>query len=102
MENPLPSGRGAFKGAAFLTAATLASAAIQLRSATALRGPVAALYVMVFVGSVPLVAPVVGWVGDALGPRAAVVLSRLVAGAGAGVVGAVARYATVSARVAPR
>ncbi|MEU1305413.1 MULTISPECIES: hypothetical protein [Streptomyces] len=55
---------------------------------------------MVFVGSVPLVAPVVGRVGDAFGPRVAVVLSGLVAGAG--VVGAVARYATVSARVAPR
>jgi MFS family permease len=89
-----------FTGAAFLTAATLASAAIQLRSATALRGPVAALYVMVFVGSVPLVAPVVGWVGDVFGPRAALVLSGLVAGAS--VVGAVARYATVSARGAPR
>ncbi|MFE7979339.1 hypothetical protein [Streptomyces shenzhenensis] len=60
----------------------------------------AASYVMVFVGSVPLVAPVVGWVGDAFGPRAAVVLSGLVAGVG--VVGEVARYATVSARVAPR
>jgi MFS family permease len=89
-----------FTGAAFLTAGTLASAAVQLRSAPALRGRVAALYLMVFVGAVPLVAPVVGWVGDAFGPRAAVVLSGLVAGAG--VVGAVVRYAMVSARVAPR
>ncbi|MFJ8600104.1 MFS transporter [Streptomyces shenzhenensis] len=73
----------------------------QPRSRSAASLPcVAAIYGMVFVGSVPLVAPVVGWVGDAFGPRAAVVLSGLVAGVG--VVGEVARYATVSARVAPR
>lgn len=71
-----------FVGVSFLIAGTVSSASIQLGTDPAVRGRVTSLYVMVFVGSVPLIAPATGWCGDAWGPRAAVVLSGLISGIG--------------------
>lgn len=69
-------------GVTVLTMATTANAYIQSTVAPAMRGRVAALYIMVFIGSVPFVAPGVGWVGEAFGARAAVVSTGIAAGAG--------------------
>lgn len=69
-------------GLSILTMATTANALIQMTTTPAMRGRVAALYLMLFVGSVPLVAPLVGWVGENLGARVAVVGTGLCAGVG--------------------
>ena len=69
-------------GVTVLTMATTANAYIQSTVTPAMRGRVAALYIMVFIGSVPFVAPGVGWVGEAFGARAAVVGTGVAAGAG--------------------
>ncbi|WP_375000436.1 MFS transporter [Aeromicrobium sp. CTD01-1L150] len=69
-------------GVSVLTMATTANAYIQMTVTPAMRGRVAALYLTVFIGSVPFVAPLVGWVGEHLGARAAVVGTGLVAGLG--------------------
>ena len=73
-------------GLSILTMATTANAMIQMTSTPAMRGRVAALYVMVFIGSVPFVAPVMGWVAETLGPRTALVGSGALAGLGIAVV----------------
>jgi hypothetical protein len=62
--------------------ATTANAMIQMTSTPAMRGRVAALYVMVFIGSVPFIAPVMGWVAENLGARTALVGSGALAGLG--------------------
>ena len=69
-------------GITLLSTVTTANALIQLTTAPEMRGRVAALYLMVFLGSVPFVAPGIGWIGEAFGPRVAVVLSGAVAGVG--------------------
>jgi MFS family permease len=73
-------------GLSILTMATTANAMIQMTSTPAMRGRMAALYVMVFIGSVPLAAPVIGWVAETLGARTALVGAGLFAGLGIAVV----------------
>lgn len=69
-------------GLTVLTAGTTASAVIQMSTSPAMRGRVVSIYLMVFMGSVPLGAPLIGWVGEHFGPREALVSSGLLAGAG--------------------
>ena len=71
-----------FVGITVLTTATTATAVIQVTTAPEMRGRVAALYLMVFFGSVPFTAPAIGWVSEVFGARAALVSSGLVAGVG--------------------
>ncbi len=52
-----------------LTMITAANAIMQLTVSAEMRGRVIALYGMVFIGSTPLGAPIVGWVGEAFGAR---------------------------------
>lgn len=52
-----------------LTVLTTANSLVQLSTAPEFRGRVMALYMAIFMGGTPLGAPVVGWVGDVLGPR---------------------------------
>jgi MFS family permease len=73
-------------GLSILTMATTANAMIQMTSVPAMRGRMAALYVMVFIGSVPLAAPIIGWVAETLGARTALVGAGLFAGLGIAVV----------------
>ena len=73
-------------GLSILTMATTANAMIQLTSTPVMRGRVAALYVMVFIGSVPFVAPLVGWVAEALGARTSLVGTGVLAGLGIAIV----------------
>jgi MFS family permease len=73
-------------GAVSVTFAAGVNSAMQLAVDPAMRGRVMALYSMVFVGTTPIGAPLVGWVADAVGPRAGLVLgavAALVAAAGA-------------------
>ena len=56
-------------GLAVLLTLTAANATIQLGVDAALRGRVLALYATVLMGGTPLGAPLIGWVGQAFGPR---------------------------------
>jgi MFS family permease len=75
-------------GAVSVTFAAGVNSAMQLAVAPEMRGRVMALYSMVFLGSTPIGAPLVGWVADAIGPRAGLVL-----GAAAALLAAVAARA---------
>ena len=73
-------------GIASLTLITSANASFQMSVDPVMRGRVMALYMMVFMGGTPIGAPIVGWVGEAFGPRwtligggAATVLGTLIA-----------------------
>ncbi len=56
-------------GLTSLTVMTAANASVQLSTEPVMRGRVMALYQAIFLGGTPLGAPVIGWVGDAFGPR---------------------------------
>ena len=49
---------------------------LQLAAAPEMRGRVMALYAIVFLGSTPIGGPLVGWLSEATGPRAGLVLAR--------------------------
>ena len=66
-------------GAASVAFSASANSALQLAVAPHMRGRVMALYSVVFLGSTPLGAPLMGWIAGALGPRAAFALGGLVA-----------------------
>lgn len=61
-------------GVAALTFQTTSNSLIQLRAEPALRGRVMALYSVVFLGTAPIGAPIVGWVAQQFGPRAGLAL----------------------------
>jgi len=71
-------------GVCSLTMATAANATIQMTSSPAMRGRVAALYLMVFMGGTPAGAPFIGWIGEVMGAR-----WTLIIGGGASIVGIV-------------
>jgi len=71
-------------GISALTVITAANATLQLAVAPEMRGRVAALYMMIFMGGTPLGAPIVGWVGETFGAR-----WTLVGGGGLALVGTV-------------
>ena len=71
-------------GAAVTFAATINSS-LQLAVAPEMRGRVMALYSVVFLGSTPIGAPLVGWLSETYDPRAALLL--------AGVAGLIAAWA---------
>lgn len=56
-------------GLATLTAATTATAYVQLTTDPVFRGRVTALYLMVFLGTTPFGGPLVGWIGEHFGAR---------------------------------
>jgi MFS family permease len=70
-------------GAASVTFAAGVNSSLQLAAAPALRGRVMSLYSIVFLGSTPIGAPLVGWLAEVAGPR-----SGLFAGAAAALVAA--------------
>lgn len=74
-----------FVGLSVLTTATTASALIQVTSIPSMRGRVVSLYMMVFLGSVPIGAPIIGWIGEYVGAREALVTSGLLSGLGIGI-----------------
>jgi MFS family permease len=72
-------------GAASVAFAASVNSSLQLAVAPSMRGRVMALYSVVFLGSTPIGAPLMGWLASAAGPRAALALGGLVA-IGAGLV----------------
>ena len=73
-------------GAVSVTFAAGVNSAMQLAVDPAMRGRVMALYSVVFLGSTPIGAPLVGWIAEVAGPRAGLVLgaaAALAAAAGA-------------------
>jgi MFS family permease len=59
----------ALTGAIGISFAITANSTLQLNSSDVMRGRVMALYGVVFLGSTPIGGPIVGWVGEHLGPR---------------------------------
>lgn len=56
-------------GLVSLTLITSANSVVQLSTPPELRGRVMAIYSMIFLGSTPIGAPIVGWVGEVFGAR---------------------------------
>ncbi|GAA4914703.1 putative MFS family arabinose efflux permease [Stackebrandtia albiflava] len=75
-------------GFAMVYLAQAANQRVQLGVDPAFRGRVMALYVLVFLGSTPIFAPMIGWLGEVVGPRSGL----WVGGAGA-LLGAIAAFA---------
>ncbi len=66
-------------GLSSITLMTTANGTVQLGAAPQMRGRVMALYMAIFTGGTPIGAPIVGWIANTFGPRAAMGV-----GAGAG------------------
>ena len=60
-----------------LTVMTAANASVQLAVEPAMRGRVMALYSAVFLGGTPIGSPILGWIGDAWGPRWTIAIGSL-------------------------
>ena len=78
-------------GLCSLTLMTAANATVQLSTAPALRGRVMALYMTIFIGTTPVGAPLVGWVGEVWGPRWSIALGGIVSLLAAGTAALVVR-----------
>jgi MFS family permease len=76
-------------GMASVTFAAGVNSSLQLAAGPALRGRVMALYSVVFLGSTPIGAPLIGWLAGAAGPRAGLMIG-----------GAAALLAAIGARAA--
>jgi MFS family permease len=66
-------------GAVSVTFAAGVNSALQLAVEPAMRGRVMALYSMVFLGSTPIGAPLVGWIAEVSSPRGGLVLGAVAA-----------------------
>jgi MFS family permease len=71
-------------GAASVTFAAGVNSSLQLAAPPHLRGRIMALYSVVFIGSTPIGAPIVGWLAETAGPRAGLVLGGVAALTAAG------------------
>ena len=72
-----------------LTFTTTSNSSLQLATDPVMRGRVMSLYLMVFLGSTPIGAPLLGWVTDTFGPRIGFLAGGLISAAAAIVVGLV-------------
>ncbi|HWJ62625.1 MAG TPA: MFS transporter, partial [Acidimicrobiales bacterium] len=64
-------------GLASIAFMTTSTAIVQLLAGAEYRGRVLAIQGMVFLGSTPIGGPIVGWVSDAVGPRAGIALGAV-------------------------
>lgn len=64
-------------GGASVTFAASINAGLQLATEPAMRGRVMALYSVVFLGSTPIGGPLTGWIGEAISPRASLVVAAI-------------------------
>jgi predicted MFS family arabinose efflux permease len=74
-------------GFAVITFASTALSTVQIGAGEAMRGRVLSVYTLVFIGGTPFGAPLVGWLGQHVGPRSSLVaggLGSLAAGLAAG------------------
>jgi MFS family permease len=65
-------------GAMTLTTLIAANSTMQLRSTPANRGRIMGIYLMIFLGGAPLGSPVIGWVGQTIGPRFAMAMGGVI------------------------
>ena len=86
-------------GMVTVTFAAGVNSTLQLAVEPAMRGRVMALYSVVFLGSTPIGAPLVGWLAGELGPRAGLVVGAVAALIAAA--GARAAFARVGEPIAP-
>ena len=63
-----------------LTVMTASNASVQLAVSPEMRGRVMAIYSAVFLGGTPLGSPVLGWVGEAWGPRWTLAIGSIACG----------------------
>jgi MFS family permease len=70
-------------GLSVILVATTANATMQLGVEPEMRGRVMSIYTLVFLGGTPVGAPLVGWIGQHVGPRWAVGMGGLVSAAAA-------------------
>jgi MFS family permease len=63
-----------FVGAASVGVISLSNATLQLNSDPMLRGRVMAIFSMALIGSTPIGGPMMGWIGETIGPRYALLL----------------------------
>jgi len=70
-------------GVVLLTFTTAANSATQLGTTAEMRGRVMGLYLLVFLGGAPLGSPLVGWVGQAFGPRVSLIAGGAISAAAA-------------------
>jgi MFS family permease len=87
-------------GLALLTFNTTANAVMQLSVPASMRGRVMGLYMLVFAGSSPIGAPLLGWLAEVFGPRSGLLIGGVVSLAA--VLGVVAVMAPRSALEAVR
>jgi MFS family permease len=87
-------------GAVSVTFAAGVNSALQLAVEPGMRGRVMALYSVVFLGSTPIGAPLVGWIAEVSGPRGGLVLGAVAALAAA--VGGAIAFARVGRPVVVR
>ena len=66
-------------GLCVLTVLTGANQTVQLTTAPEMRGRVMSLYMMCLLGTTPIGAPLIGWVSDVWGPRAALAVGGIAA-----------------------
>jgi MFS family permease len=66
-------------GIVLMTFTTAANAIMQLSVSPEMRGRVMGLYMLVFLGTNPLGAPLIGWLSQVVGPRSSIVLGGVVA-----------------------
>ncbi|WP_443054357.1 MFS transporter [Streptomyces sp. IBSBF 2435] len=86
-------------GAFGLAFNTTANTIVQLASDSGMRGRVMSLYMLVFLGGVPIGGPLTGWVTDACGPRIGFLAGGLIAaGASLGVGGTAIRMGRLRLR----
>jgi MFS family permease len=64
-------------GLASLTMMTAANSTLQMSTDPVMRGRVMALYMMVFLGATPVGSPIVGWIGEAFGPRWSILVGSI-------------------------
>ena len=64
-------------GLAVISFTSTALSTVQIGAGEAMRGRVLALYAMVFIGGTPFGAPVIGWLGENVGPRSTLVVGGL-------------------------
>jgi MFS family permease len=78
-------------GAAVLTFTTAANATVQLAAGEQMRGRVMSFYILVFLGTTPLGAPLIGLLAEHAGPRSGLVVGGLLCAACAAVIGLLLR-----------
>jgi MFS family permease len=89
-------------GLALLTFNTTANAVMQLSVPARIRGRVMGLYLLVFAGSAPIGAPMLGWLAEVFGPRSGLVIGGIVSLAAVIVVVAVMAPRAVLGALRPR